>query len=283
MNSDRLFPNPAQPIIGALQNLIDAVGRDQSLHGDILSLDTIRLADQARLILSAHETQSKAHEQDCLNTWMFTASGGMIFPAMLARHGLENSPLGKSLRDTITIEDIASHLSKLCRFNGACGRFMSVAEHSGHVALMVPKEHAAHALLHDAPEYVLGDKTRPVKRLFPAFQLFEDQLLKVILHRFGLALEMPDSVWLADDQVLAHEIMANCKIPEGETLETCGLAPDMELNLRTRFEYFPPDEAKAFFLEAARALLPSLDGSAFASDAARHKAGTRPLGIGGEV
>lgn len=69
---------------------------------------------------------------------------------------------------TITLEDIAAHLSRIGRFNGACQRFYSVAEH----ALLVADRlralgHGAATILrglhHDDHEAYSGDKTRPYK------------------------------------------------------------------------------------------------------------------------
>jgi len=71
--------------------------------------------------------------------------------------------------------DIASALSKLCRFNGHTNRFYSVAEHSVRVLQAVRQETQGQisdpavarwlwlrALLHDAHEAYLGDRTTPV-------------------------------------------------------------------------------------------------------------------------
>lgn len=66
----------------------------------------------------------------------------------------------------IELSDIALHLSKLCRWNGATPDFYSVAEHSVIMANLA--EHLEldymcimHALMHDAHEYIIGDQTNP--------------------------------------------------------------------------------------------------------------------------
>ena len=59
--------------------------------------------------------------------------------------------------------DIATALSRQCRFNGHTRWFYSVAEHSCHVASLLPDEIAVYGLLHDAHEAYIGDITAPMK------------------------------------------------------------------------------------------------------------------------
>jgi hypothetical protein len=70
--------------------------------------------------------------------------------------------------DEVRIVDIAHSLSMLCRFNGHCRRFYSVAEHSYWVADRLLHEFGSDValvgLLHDAAEAYLGDIVRPLKR-----------------------------------------------------------------------------------------------------------------------
>jgi uncharacterized protein len=65
--------------------------------------------------------------------------------------------------DTINIRDIARSLTYLCRYNGHCTRFYSVAEHCIHMAMFAPPELKLLALLHDAHEAYCGDMTSPMK------------------------------------------------------------------------------------------------------------------------
>ena len=96
----------------------------------------------------------------------------------------------------IEIEDIAHGLAFVARWNGQTrGDYpYSVAEHSLLVetifARLCPKASAADrltALLHDAPEYVIGDMISPVKAAVgPDYGALDDRLSAAIHIRFGL-------------------------------------------------------------------------------------------------
>lgn len=103
-----------------------------------------------------------------------------------------------------TIEDIAHGLSLTCRYAGQCRDFYSVAEHSMLVSQAAP-EFAFEALLHDATEAFLGDVTRPLKQLLPAYKEIEKEFERAIFQRFGLPESLPKEVKQADLQVLAAE------------------------------------------------------------------------------
>jgi hypothetical protein len=111
--------------------------------------------------------------------------------------------------DDVSLEDIAHALSMICRFNGHCPRFYSVAEHSvrcWRVARMECPEHAAWALLHDAAEAYLCDLPRPVKRCLPEYKTVERLNEKIIAARFGLrTLDMPAAVKEIDSRMLTTE------------------------------------------------------------------------------
>lgn len=83
---------------------------------------------------------------------------------------------------TIVIDDIAHALSNICRFNGHCRNFYSVAEHSVLVSkivrLMWPDDFDAiwAGLLHDATEAYVGDVTTPLKVTMPKFMELEDKI-----------------------------------------------------------------------------------------------------------
>ena len=101
----------------------------------------------------------------------------------------------------IEIEDIAHGLAFVARWNGqTSGDFAySVAEHSLLVealfSRMEPKAKTAEkltALLHDAPEYVIGDMISPVKAAVgPGYGALDDRLTAAIHIRFGLPAVTP--------------------------------------------------------------------------------------------
>jgi len=107
--------------------------------------------------------------------------------------------------DLIDPRDIAHSLAHLCRFNGHCREFYSVAQHSCIVADLVPEEHKLDALLHDATEAYVGDMVRPLKEWMPAYQDVESLIWKHICTRFDLDAETPASVRQADMIALATE------------------------------------------------------------------------------
>jgi len=104
----------------------------------------------------------------------------------------------------IEIEDIAHGLAFVARWNGqTIGDFAySVAEHSLLVETLYsrmspkpePKWQLA-AMLHDAPEYVIGDMISPVKAAVgPGYEVLDDRLAAAVHIRFGLPAKIPKPV-----------------------------------------------------------------------------------------
>jgi 5'-deoxynucleotidase YfbR-like HD superfamily hydrolase len=109
---------------------------------------------------------------------------------------LDPSPLD------IEIEDIAHGLARVARWNGQTrgAHIFSVAQHTLLVEQMArqlapdPDRRVRLAvLLHDAPEYVIGDMISPFKAVIgDAYKSVEARLLAAIHLRFGLAVELPE-------------------------------------------------------------------------------------------
>ena len=108
---------------------------------------------------------------------------------------LEPSPLD------VEIEDIAQGLSRVARWNGQTkGEFaFSVAQHSLlvldiHTRLdeaLSPSDQMI-CLLHDAPEYVVGDMISPFKAVVGGdYKSVENRLLEAIHLRFSLPVSVP--------------------------------------------------------------------------------------------
>ena len=104
----------------------------------------------------------------------------------------------------IEIEDIAHGLAFVARWNGQTkGDFpFSVAEHSllveeiyGRLVPDAPVKWRLAALLHDAPEYVIGDMISPVKAAVgPDYGTLDDRLAAAVHIRFGLPATIPQAV-----------------------------------------------------------------------------------------
>jgi hypothetical protein len=162
--------------------------------------------------------------------WMQVSSGGIIYP-------LDPRP------EEINIKDIAAALSKLCRYGGHCIHYISVAEHSVHVANAAPDNLKMAALLHDASEAYLVDMPRPIKRHFPEYRVHEERLEKCIFEKFGLPYPIPDEVKRIDNAILADE--------KAQNMEHSDLDWDLkEPPLGIRLQFWNPKEAQYEFLKA---------------------------------
>ena len=105
----------------------------------------------------------------------------------------------------VAIEDIASALSKVCRFAGHVNEFYSVAQHAVNASWIVPPEHAFTALMHDTAEAFTNDIPTPLKVAIPAFRELETIIESAMAERFGFEYPLPPEVKLADLQMLALE------------------------------------------------------------------------------
>lgn len=111
---------------------------------------------------------------------------------------LEPSP------NDIEIEDIAHGLARVARWNGQTtgAHAFSVAQHSLAVTSIVEalqpslaRPFLRAALLHDAPEYVIGDLISPFKAAIGLdYKAFERRLLAAIHLRFGIPETLPEDI-----------------------------------------------------------------------------------------
>ena len=110
---------------------------------------------------------------------------------------LDPSPLD------VEIADIAHGLARVARWNGQTegAHIFSVAQHSLLVEAIarsrarLDRATRLGILLHDAPEYVIGDMISPFKAVIgDAYKAVEQRLLTAIHVRFGLPVKLPDEL-----------------------------------------------------------------------------------------
>jgi uncharacterized protein len=104
----------------------------------------------------------------------------------------------------IEIADIAHGLARVARWNGQTSgaHIFSVAQHTLLVEAVIRAENPnidakvrLAALLHDAPEYVIGDMISPFKAVLGGdYKAVEKRLLAAIHIRFGLPPQIPVAV-----------------------------------------------------------------------------------------
>ena len=138
---------------------------------------------------------------------------------------------------TIELDDIAHHLSLINRFSGATQLGWNVAAHSLLVEALMAREGCSpaecfHGLMHDAPEFALGDTTSPVKqalrRLMLAgfgreFDLLDD-LHRHLWEAIEVALDLPVITGAQRKLVKRFDLMA-CALEAREFLPG-GPVPD---------------------------------------------------------
>ena len=168
----------------------------------------------------------------------------------------------------IEIEDIAHGLAFVARWNGQTtgDHAYSVAEHSLLVEELFARANPGigarwrlAALLHDAPEYVLGDMISPVKAAIGASYGELDRRLTAAVHlRFGLPATLPAPIKKAikaADLVSARleaEQIAGFSAAEADKLfgrPDAGLMRGLAIRLR------PPPEVRAEYTARHHALL----------------------------
>jgi 5'-deoxynucleotidase YfbR-like HD superfamily hydrolase len=183
---------------------------------------------------------------------------------------LDPSPLD------VEIEDIAHGLARVARWNGQTtgDHAFSVAQHCIVVEDIVrrlkpdiePRWRLA-ALLHDAPEYVIGDMISPFKAALGLdYRAFEDRLERAIHIRFGLPPKTPPDIKRlikTADRISAHfEATDLAGFSPEEAASLFGRPPKM---IRPRLDPWPASEAQARYLDRFQKLERALGRSKAAS------------------
>lgn len=177
---------------------------------------------------------------------------------------LDPSPLD------IEVEDIAHGLARVARWNGQThgAHIFSVAQHTLLVEAVLRQQtprvdHRVRlaAMLHDAPEYVIGDMISPFKAVIGgSYKIVEKRLLSAIHIRFGLPAALPAEI---EQQIKAADMGAAYL----EATHLAGFAQaearrlfgrDLKLPAATEKDYVTPwsaGRAEKQFLARFKALL----------------------------
>jgi 5'-deoxynucleotidase YfbR-like HD superfamily hydrolase len=165
----------------------------------------------------------------------------------------------------IEIADIAHGLARVARWNGQThGRHaFSVAQHSCLVLSIFDQvtgdRHPASrqaTLLHDAPEYVVGDLISPFKAIIgDGYRGIEQRLLAAIHRRFGLAAPADDrlrrAIKRADAIAAYHEAVHLAGFSAAEAKRLFGAPGTVDLDERL-LSPWPASRAQRQFLSAWR-------------------------------
>ncbi len=175
---------------------------------------------------------------------------------------LDPSPLD------VELEDIAHGLARVARWNGQThgNHAFSVAQHSllvEHVAATLMSSATAsdrlYALLHDAPEYVIGDMISPFKAVMGgAYKDVESRLQAAIHLRVGLSAQTPARlkkvIKKADSIVAYFEATELAGFETNEAVRIFGRPSGMSAD-RLDLEPLPTPDAQSRFLNRLNAVL----------------------------
>ncbi|XBQ15148.1 MAG: HD family hydrolase [Oceanicaulis sp.] len=173
----------------------------------------------------------------------------------------------------VEIDDIAQGLARVARWNGQTmgDHAFSVAEHSVIVEALCaelepdwPAKWRLAALLHDAPEYVIGDMISPFKAaLGYDYKAFEARLEGAIHMRYGLPPELPaevkKTIKRADRICAFFEATQIAGFSVEESRKFFGRPPK---GLKVEITPLPAKDAQTLFLDRFETLLRRVERAA---------------------
>jgi hypothetical protein len=178
-----------------------------------------------------------------IDYWIQTAKG----------HKISFTDMSKNVYD---IEDIATSLSRQCRFNGHCARFYSVAEHCVHMANAWWSQNKSYGspacLLHDASEAYVCDIPTPLKNyLGKTYRDLEAKIMKGIWeqHHISLRCEMTE-LRKHDHNMLYTEFLVLVD-KKDEKVANWNFDPFVE-TVDCVIKCWSPEKARKEFLKAAK-------------------------------
>jgi 5'-deoxynucleotidase YfbR-like HD superfamily hydrolase len=165
---------------------------------------------------------------------------------------LDPSPLD------VELDDIAHGLARVARWNGQTvgGHIFSVAQHSllveaiaSHIDPDMSRERRLAVLLHDAPEYVIGDIISPFKAVIgDAYKTIESGLLAAIHLHFGLPAQptatLKRFIKQADRQAAFLEATHLAGFSREEAIKFFGRPEPLPRTVLTLLEPWPVSEAE---------------------------------------
>src|SRR6185437_10048959 len=177
---------------------------------------------------------------------------------------LDPSPLD------IEMDDIAHGLARVARWNGQTqgAHIFSVAQHALLVEALarakvprIDRTGRLAVLLHDAPEYVIGDLISPFKAVIgDSYKAVENRLLAAIHLRFGLPAKLPETlqtlIKTADRSAAYLEATRLAGFADEEARRFFGAPPKFSATLeRDYLTAWPAGTAQARFKERFEKLL----------------------------
>jgi 5'-deoxynucleotidase YfbR-like HD superfamily hydrolase len=182
---------------------------------------------------------------------------------------LDPSPLD------VEIEDIAHGLARVARWNGQTSgpHIFSVAQHSvlveriaGSIDPGAPARWRMAALLHDAPEYVIGDMISPFKAVIgESYKSVELRILAAIHLRFALPANIPAAllriIKQADSVAAFIEATRIAGFNVAEAEQFFGRPKIAMRNIEPLMTPMDSAHAETLFLERFRELEDEMNGS----------------------